>query len=239
MKSICPKCGKEFENNTKRKFCSRKCANGHIVSQEQKLKTKISLRKHYANKKLLLYLNDSEINNSKIPYFKTCSRCGKDFMCYSRNRKNCDNCYCNKNMHYAVKNSSNMGGIREKGGKTKEYIIYINRLNEKMTLNKEEIQVAQYLDRLNLNWHRNWNGFCYIDLKGKKRKFYPDFYIEDYDLYVEYKGWIDKKNLHKMTNALENNNFKLKIIYSNDKRYKDLGINLDDIKTTTNNLLFD
>ena len=44
MKSICPKCGIEFENNTNRKFCSRKCANGHIVSQETKNKMSKALK---------------------------------------------------------------------------------------------------------------------------------------------------------------------------------------------------
>ena len=38
MKSICPKCSIEFDNNTKRTYCSRSCANGHIVTDKHRKK---------------------------------------------------------------------------------------------------------------------------------------------------------------------------------------------------------
>lgn len=241
MKTICPKCGVEFENNTKRRFCSRKCANSHKQTDEQNYHRMLKKRK-YLNPQTEEYkelLKNLLKNKEKLPFFKTCSRCGKEFMSYNYERKNCDDCKCNKNMNYTIKNPSKMGGLREKGGKTKEYINYTNRLKESMLLNKDEVKVAKYLDRLELNWHRNWNGFDYIDLNGKNRKFYPDFYIDDFDLYVEYKGWIDSKISHKMKNSLQLNNFKLKIIYSNDKRYKKLGLNLEQIENCYDNLLLE
>lgn len=243
MITICPKCGKEFENNTNRKFCTRSCANSHIQTKEQNYSRKLKRKKKYLNpqnpnyRKLLQELIDKK--EEKLPYFGICSRCGKEFIFYKKGRKNCDDCKCNKGLHYKVKNSSKMGGIREKGGKTKNYIKYINKLNEEMILNLSEYEVAKYLDRLNLKWHRNWKGFEYIDLLGRKRKYYPDFYVEDFDLYIEYKGWINKENSHKMKSALENNNFKLKIIYSSDQRYKNLGLNLDQIKDNNINLLLE
>lgn len=232
---VCEKCEKEYcWKNTypfcSKRFCSKFCS--HSFSANKNREVKIS--------KLMQTLSQKGVGVKKI-YF--CKHCGKEIIS-SKQRKYCSVECSNKEgltkgKTWKCKDSSKMGGVREKGGKIKKYITYINRLNEKMVLNQEEVIVAQYLDRLNLKWHRNWTGFFYIDLNGKNRNFYPDFYIEDYDLYVEYKGWIDKKNLHKMTSAMKNNSFKLKIIYSNNKRYKDLGTNLDDIKTTTNNLLFD
>ena len=43
MITICPKCGKEFENNTNRKFCTRSCANSHIQTEEQNEKRRNKL----------------------------------------------------------------------------------------------------------------------------------------------------------------------------------------------------
>lgn len=220
MKSICPKCGIEFENNTNRKFCSRKCANSHVISIEQKQKTSKSLRLTHSQNKIqlknYLLLHPNEEN---IPYFKKCSRCGIEFICYNRHRKNCDNCKCNKGLHYKVKDSSKMGGLRENGGRVKNYIKYINKYNNLMTLNQYEYKIAEYLDSLSYKWKRNLKGFDYIDEKGKQRKFYPDFYIEDLDLYVEFKGWNASWMKYKMKDAqFRNPNLKLKIIYM-EKRY--------------------
>ena len=128
------------------------------------------------------------------------------------------------------------GGFRERGGKAIQYE-YINIHNEKMKLNKEEIEVAKILDKLKLNWCRNKKFFNYVDIDGNPRKFYPDFYVSNFDLYVEYKGWVTDKMEHKMKNALENNDFKLLIIYGNDKRYKNKGLNLKDLQND-NSLLY-
>jgi hypothetical protein len=140
-------------------------------------------------------------------------------------------------LRHKKSNSVNMGGLRNGGGKSKVFK-YVNNLNEQMMLNKDEIIVAKCLDNLKLDWHRNWKGFEYIDENGKRKKYYPDFYVDNFDYYVEYKGWVTQKINHKMSNALENNNFKLLIIYSNDKRYRDLGLNLEQI-TNNNNLIID
>jgi hypothetical protein len=73
-------------------------------------------------------------------------------------------------------------------------------------------------------------GFPYTDLQGRQRKFYPDFYIEDFDLYVEYKGWVIPDMVHKMNDAKENNDFNLLIVYSNCKRFSTMGITIDDVE---------
>lgn len=44
MITICPKCGKEFENNTNRKFCTRSCANSHIPTEEQNKRRSLKLK---------------------------------------------------------------------------------------------------------------------------------------------------------------------------------------------------
>ena len=69
---ICPKCGKDFVGDTQ--FCSRYCANGHIVTEAQKEKTKDTLFKTlekngYRGKPL-----KTEIHRDK----RFCESCGKE-----------------------------------------------------------------------------------------------------------------------------------------------------------------
>ena len=106
-----------------------------------------------------------------------------------------------------------------------------------MKLNRDEIRVAKVLDKLEINWQRNFTGFNYIDEYSNKRKFHPDFYIKDFDCYIEYKGWITSQISHKMDDALKRNNFRLIVVYSNDKRYSNLGLNLSQIEEDSNLLL--
>ena len=122
-----------------------------------------------------------------------------------------------------------MGGPRPGGGRSKQ-LEYINRLGERMMLNAEEILMAQYLDSTELRWHRNPKGFPDQDMMGNQRKFYPDFYVEDLNLYVEYKGWITEKMAHKMADATQNNpTLHLSIVVGKDKRYQSMGIPLQDL----------
>lgn len=48
---------------------------------------------------------------------------------------------------------------------------------------------AELCDTLAVKWHKNTSQyFPFVDSKGKSRKYYPDFYLADYDLWVEIKG---------------------------------------------------
>ena len=70
---ICPKCGKEFVGETK--FCSHSCANGHIVTEEQKEKTRNTLLKTLEkNGKILKKSTIKKLTNEK----RFCEGCGKE-----------------------------------------------------------------------------------------------------------------------------------------------------------------
>ena len=127
-----------------------------------------------------------------------------------------------------VNDTSKMGGLRIGGGKSKQ-LPYINWLGFKMSLNKEEIKVAQELDRLKLNWKRNTTGFPYLTLDGLNRKYYPDFVINE-KIFLEYKGWITSEMEHKMNDAVLKNDLNLIIIIGDDKRYFGKGIMISEIE---------
>lgn len=50
-----------------------------------------------------------------------------------------------------------------------------------------ELEVAMFLDRKNIRWTNIINPFQYF-WDGKTRNYFPDFYLDEYDLYIEVKG---------------------------------------------------
>ena len=47
--------------------------------------------------------------------------------------------------------------------------------------------VAEILDKLNIDWIRPKSMF-YFDMDGKRRRYFPDFYLPKYDLYLDPKN---------------------------------------------------
>lgn len=52
-----------------------------------------------------------------------------------------------------------------------------------------ELLVAKYLDILNVQWNRNKNRFFYIKPDNKESHYTPDFFVKDWDTYIEVKGY--------------------------------------------------
>ena len=59
-----------------------------------------------------------------------------------------------------------------------------------------ELIFAQYLDKFNIKWVKNSKGFKYI-WENRERTYYPDFYLEDYNLYIEIKGHESERDRAK------------------------------------------
>lgn len=59
-----------------------------------------------------------------------------------------------------------------------------------------ELIVAQYLDNENIKWTKKVRCFEY-DWLGKKHNYYPDFYLPDYDKYIEVKGYETPRDIAK------------------------------------------
>jgi len=62
-----------------------------------------------------------------------------------------------------------------------------------------EVKFAQWLDEQNIKWERVNKSFDYV-LNNIKRKYTPDFYLVDDDVYVEIKGYPTKKDFAKWDN---------------------------------------
>jgi len=215
----CENCGKEcFESYGSNRFCSKECARGFSTKAKRKeINRKVSekLKGVYNGVK-------TEPKKEKI---KICPVCQIEFKTFSR-------IYCSKSCAGAsprkpIKDTSNMGGLRPGGGKSKQ-TPYTNWLGYKMSLNKEEIKVANILDKHKINWDRNRKGFPYQTIEGKNRNYFPDFKLLDEEKFIEYKGWITEEMHHKMKDAVEKNNLDLTILVGEDKRYKEYGLSLEE-----------
>lgn len=141
---ICPKCNKDHENRGK--FCSRKCGNSRVWTDEDKLKISMGVKKFVENNPII-----------KKPVFteiRTCV-CGNTFECAIKSNK----VYCN------FRCNPNTGGYREGSGRAK--CGYYKGIYCGSTY--ELAWVIYQIDH-NLGFER-FSG--YLEYNGKK--YFPDF----------------------------------------------------------------
>jgi len=78
-----------------------------------------------------------------------------------------------------------------------------------------EVALAKKLDELGIKWRRDESMILeYRTVRGRKRKYIPDFYLPDYDLYVEVKGYWTDAARYKMKDVVERNQVEMLILES-------------------------
>lgn len=80
-----------------------------------------------------------------------------------------------------------------------------------------ELAYAQYLDRQQIKWIRNKESFPY-HYEDKQRRYTPDFYLPESDVYIEIKGYKTAKDDAKWTQFPSNK--KLEVLM--EKELKEL-----------------
>jgi len=76
-------------------------------------------------------------------------------------------------------------------GKVKKY-----KYNDYTLDGKWEVSFAKYLDANNIKWIRPNKGISYI-WNNEQHKYFPDFYLIEYNMYVEIKGYQTERDLCK------------------------------------------
>ncbi len=72
---------------------------------------------------------------------------------------------------------------------------------------KWEVKVAKSLDEHFVRWERPKQGFVWSD---SGRKYYPDFYLPEFDIYLDPKNsYLQVKDLEKINQAQQRNNIKV------------------------------
>lgn len=166
------------------RFCSKSCASSRKLSNATKKQISKKLK------------NNIPWNAGKLKtYHKICKVCNKEFTFEGwSNRKTCSD-LCRRN-------APSQGGYRPNSTRKirSEYKGY-------WMDSGAERKFAELLDDNNIRWKKNTTEyFKYKDLSGKSRKYYPDFYLCDYDYWVEIKG------LYYLN---DNDDLKLKSVGSN------------------------
>ena len=78
-----------------------------------------------------------------------------------------------------------------------------------------EVAMAARLDALGIAWIRNNTlKLAYVTRGNRKRKYIPDFYLPDYNLYIEVKGYWTDAARHKMKDVQERNTVRILILES-------------------------
>ena len=79
---------------------------------------------------------------------------------------------------------------------------------------KWEVAVAKSLNENSIQWIRPKTGFVWTD---KGNKYYPDFFLPDFDVYLDPKNsYLIKKDAYKISEASKRNSIKVIILTEKD-----------------------
>lgn len=176
---ICPKCGNTHEKPGT--FCSRRCANSHTQSPETNRKRSESNKKSFKKKSNDEYsvasLAGWETRGGKkfvgeysIVEFKYCTHCGMYFTApYGRS-------WCSEKCFIEIKRKNWKGNKQRYKG-----ISYDSSW---------EVKLADWMKDNNIEFIDKPDAVKWVDRTGKEHRYFPDFYIPKFDLY------LDPKNKH-------------------------------------------
>lgn len=197
-----------YDKRTNR-FCSKTCSASHnnkrrSHTEETKRKISGSLSGRTYIKAPKTYC-DIQLNN--------CVICGELFYTKktsSQPRKICKRPECLAQI--STNKTSKIGSTNS--------IYYTTKTNEQVRFDSSwEYKIACYLDNNNINWTRPKIGIAWIDSTGKKRFYYPDFYLPEHNLYLDPKNdQVIKKDKEKLSKVTESIN----LIYGSIKHIKDV-----------------
>lgn len=214
---ICPKCGKEFTVDLKKErgkkhhktFCSRKCANSHLMTAEIKEKISKGIDKYYTENNIKRL--DRSVYKQGLRKAE-CVICGKEFEYHHTGKpKTCTNPECRSLYLSKQIKKSGTGGYRPNSGNGKGG--WYKGISCQSTY--ELAWVIYNLDH-NIKFQKCKKVFEY-EVDGQKHKYYPDFELEDGTI-IEIKGYYQYAVKLKEKAVLEEG-YKYKIFYKKDLKY--------------------
>jgi hypothetical protein len=108
------------------------------------------------------------------------------------------------------------GGYRENAGRSEKFYV-VDSFGTKTCLQSSyELKVSQILDKLKIKWTRP-KPFNWIDSKKVNHKYYPDFYLEDFNIYLDPKNdYLIKLDKDKINRVKKQNKIDLRILNQKD-----------------------
>jgi hypothetical protein len=203
MKPICNKCNFEISSIANFNKHIKKCdGTGPRAKKQKNIKGSLEWKKSISKGLKLKYKNDPEWKEAKkqkvIELYKNKILTGlpkTQEAIEDRNRK------IKENMLQRYAN-----GWETQCGRAKK-IDYESPIAGKIKVDGNwELAVAKYLDSINVKWIRNKKRFDYINLVNKKSTYCPDFWVEDWNTFIEVKGYetdLDRCKWRQFLNPLE------------------------------------
>lgn len=186
------------------KFCNRECKNNNSLVQHQircnKNDNKIEVKSNFIeyNKKI----KNNEITKEYTNQFSKAKKLNLAKPIVSDETKKKLSIAAKKQiwskerkerhsivMTEAAKIHSDSYSANNVCGRTKLFEIYDSYGNLTKVNGSWELLVANYLSDHNIKWTNQINELFIYPFKGKDRRYYPDFYLPDYDKYIEVKGY--------------------------------------------------
>ena len=197
----CLNCGIIFSSTThiqSRSCCSIKCAKEYSYKFVDSKKIAKSLKEYYQNNihpnkgkfldhstKKLKNITTSDDRNLDGTYKLVCIYCESPFNHLNKYRKTCSD-ICNH------RRLSTLCGGETNYKKFKYKDVWMD--------SSWEVELAEWFDDNDIQWIRDKKiNFKWIDSTGLSRTYYPDFYLETYDIYVDPKNkFLQKKDKEKL-----------------------------------------
>lgn len=190
----CLFCKVKFVSTTHKrhkKCCSKKCAVKYSQSYVDNNKISKSLKNYY-------------YNNPRCKIKLKCIICNSIFLKLKNKNKTCSDICYRKLLSVNSTNNPNCGG--ETNFKKFKYKgIWMD--------SSWEVNIAKWLDFYNVKWIRDRKiYFIWTDEFEKKRRYYPDFYLPEYNLYLDPKNKFKlEKDKYKLNKVINEN--KIKLLY--------------------------
>lgn len=186
-----------FDRGKYRKNCSRSCANGRVHSKEwnEKIRTSLVGKQIAERLTVLCVICGDPIIQIGVSKPRTCSR-------------KCAAKLAGQTQSSRYRGSGKLGGYRRGSGRWKGQYYKDSWMDSSW-----EVEFAKRLDQLNIVWTRHVETFSYVHSSGMQRRYFPDFFLPDFNLFIEIKGMIDE-NVEPKLQAVRDANRMIIILMS-------------------------
>ncbi len=207
-----------YKEHKSKSFCNSSCAarfnnKGKIKSEEAKRKVSDKLKGRVSPYKGILRgfrCEGKEVGANSSVEFPTCKSCKRVF-CSKVNNKSRKSCRKTCSNECRVQASI---GVRTYQNGSRKPQWYFNKWENKEVLldSSWEVEIAKLLDKNRVNWLRP-KYLPYKDENGVNRKYYGDFYLNDYDVYLDPKNsYLIGKDRDKIERVKVQNDVKIFIL---------------------------
>ena len=180
------------------KYCKKECKNKNSLTQHE-IRCKLN-----PNRIDLSYISSGHsLGHKGGNQFTKAKEEGREIIISEETRKKLGNYWrgkshteeeklkISKGIKKAILNNPDSYSSTNVNGRVKHYIFNGVKLDGLW-----ELEVAKYLENNNIKWERPKNGFKYI-WNNSEHIYFPDFYLPEYNYYIEVKGYQRDRDLYK------------------------------------------